>query len=253
MAIRAKDCDVSSDKGKTSLFVARQRKPRGLEALQVVTRLATVLVRRSGKLPFVNILVTVLTIRACDFVQRVFTLGTLGQMALVAGNRDMTAIQWIFCCRVIFDAKRRRLESIDRVAGRTFPAVHPRQELAFVRVLVAVRALCKRHGRLEVAARVAVGTFDGCVFAKQRIFRFSVIESLQLSDLAPVGRVMTRLARGGKTALVGIGMACRTFRKGEAGVFHIRFCVGNGDVALRARRLFVRPGERILGFRMVEE
>ena len=253
MAIRAKDCDVGSRQRKASLFVARQRKPRGFEALQVVTRLATVLMRRSGKLPFVNIFVTILAICPCDFVFRVFALETLRQMALVASNGDMAVFQWIFCCSVIFHAERRRLEPFDRVAGRTFSSVRPCKELAFVRVFVTVRALCKRHRRLEVAACVAIGTFNGCVFAKQRIFRLGVIESLQLSDLTPIGRVMTRLARRDKTALVGIGMARQAFRKGKACIFHVRFCVGNGDMALRARRLFVRSGEWILGFRMVED
>lgn len=223
MAVRAKDCDVGPSQWKTSLFVARQRKPRGFEALQVVTRLAKVLMRRSGKLPFVNILVTVLAIRPCDLVQRVFTLGPLWQMTLVASNRNMTAFQWIFCYPVIFDAKRRGFEPFNRVAGRTFSAVCTCPKLTFVRVFVAIRALCKRHGRLEVSACVAVGTFHCRMFAKQRVFRLGVIESLQLGDLAPVGRVMTRLARRGKTALVGIDMARRAFRKGEACIFHIRF------------------------------
>ena len=68
MAIRAKDSDVRAGQRETGLFVARQRKPRRLEALQVVTRFATVLMRRSGKLPFVNILVTVFAFSPCDFV-----------------------------------------------------------------------------------------------------------------------------------------------------------------------------------------
>jgi hypothetical protein len=93
-------------------------------------------------------------------------------MAFVASNRNMAPFQRIFCGRVIFDAKRRWLETFNRVAGSTFPAVRAGSELTFVRILVAVRALCEWHGRLEVPVRVAVGTSDRRVLAKQRIFCF---------------------------------------------------------------------------------
>lgn len=174
-------------------------------------------------------------------------------MALVASNRHMPAFQRIFCGRVIFDSKRRWLEPFNRMAGGTFPAVGTGPELTFVRILVAVRALCKWHRRFEVSVCVAVGASHHRMLAKQMIFCLGVIESLQLSDLTPVGRVMTRLTRRCKTALVGIGMARRTLRKGEARIFHIRFCIGNGNVALRAGRLFVRSRERIPCLRMAEE
>ena len=170
MTIRAQNCHVGSHQRKTSLFVANQRKPRGLESLQVVTRFATILVRRSGKLAFVNILVTVLAFCTCDFEYRVHTLWTLGSMALVASNGNMAAFQWVFCGRVILDGKRRWLETFDRVAGSTFPAVCTAPELTFVRILVAVRTLCKWHGRFEISVRVAVGTSHRRVLAKQRIF-----------------------------------------------------------------------------------
>lgn len=80
-----------------------------------------------------------------------------------------------------------------------------------------------------------------------------MIESLQLSDPTPVRRVMTRLTWRGKTALVGIGMARRTLCKGQARVFHIRFCIREGNMAFRAGRPFVRSRERIPCLRMAEE
>lgn len=52
---------------KTRLLVASQRKTRGLEALQIVTRFATILMRRAGKLAFVHILVAVLAFCARNF------------------------------------------------------------------------------------------------------------------------------------------------------------------------------------------
>ena len=170
MTIRAQNRHVGARQRKTRLFVSNQRKARGLEALQVVARFATILVRRSGKLAFVNILVTVLAFCSCDFEYRVCTLRTLGYMALVTNNGNVAAFQWVFCGRVIFDGKRRGLETFDRVAGSTFPAVCTGPELAFVRILVAVRALCKWHRRFEISVRVAVGTSHRRVLAKQRIF-----------------------------------------------------------------------------------
>jgi hypothetical protein len=67
MTIRAHHCHVGARQRKTRLFVTSKRKTCGLETLQVVTRFATILVGRSGKLAFVNILVTVLAFCPCDF------------------------------------------------------------------------------------------------------------------------------------------------------------------------------------------
>ncbi len=80
-----------------------------------------------------------------------------------------------------------------------------------------------------------------------------MIESLQLSDPLPVRGVVARLAGRRKAALMGIGMARRALRKGKASVFHIRFCIRDGNVALRARRLLVRPGKRISCLGMAEQ
>jgi hypothetical protein len=93
MTIRAQNCHVGARQRKTRLFVTNQRIVRGLETLQVVTRFATILMWRSGKLGFVNIFVTVLAFCACDFEYRVRTLWTLGYMALVTSNGNMTAFQ----------------------------------------------------------------------------------------------------------------------------------------------------------------
>jgi hypothetical protein len=50
-----------------------------------------------------------------------------------------------------------------------------------------------------------------------------------------------------------IGMARRAFRKGQACVFHIRFCIREENMALRARCFYVRPGKRIFCLSMAEE
>jgi len=93
MTIRAQDCHVDARQRKTRLFVTNQRIVRGLETLQVVTRFATILMWRSGKLSFVNIFVTVLAFCVCDFEYRVRALWTLGYMAPVTSNGNMAAFQ----------------------------------------------------------------------------------------------------------------------------------------------------------------
>lgn len=67
MTIRAQNSQVGARQRKTRFLVTSKGKTRGLETLQVVTRFATILVRRSGKLAFVNILVTVLALHVRDF------------------------------------------------------------------------------------------------------------------------------------------------------------------------------------------
>src|SRR6266404_3343584 len=111
-------------------------------------------------------------------------------MALLVSNRNMTAFQWIFCGRVIFDGKCRWLETFDGVICGAFPAVSTGPELTFVRILVAVCALREWHWCFEISVCVAVSASHRRMLAKQRIFCLCVIESLQLCDLMPVARVM---------------------------------------------------------------
>ena len=80
-----------------------------------------------------------------------------------------------------------------------------------------------------------------------------MIESLQLGDLMPIGGVVTRLTRTGKSALVRIRMAGRALPKGQTRVFHIRCCIPEGNMALRARCFFMRPGKRIFCLGVAEQ
>jgi len=253
VTIRAQNCQMCARQRKTRLPVANQRKVRGLESLQVVTRFATVLVWRVGKLSFVNIFVTVLAFRARDFEYCVCTFRTLGHVALFASDGNMAAFQRIFCGRVIFDGERRRLETLDRVAGSTLSAICASAELAFVRIFVAIRALREWHWSFEISVRVAIGASHRRVLAKQRIFCFGVIESLQLSDLMPVARAVARLTSRGKTSLVRIGVTRRAFRKGQTRVFHKRFGIGDRAMAFRARCFSMRSGQRIFCPGMAEK
>lgn len=150
-----------------------------------MTRFATVLVGRTGELSFMNILVTVLALCLGDLEKSVFTLPTLRQVTLVASRRHVTAFEWIFCGCMILDSEGRRFPAIHGMTGGAFSTIGTSAELTFVRIFVAIHALRKWNGRLEVAVGVAVAARDRFVFAKEGEFCFGVVKSLQLSDLIP--------------------------------------------------------------------
>jgi hypothetical protein len=209
--------------------------------------------RRSGELAFVNVFVTVLALRLRDFEKGIFALQAFRHVAFVASDRNVLAFERIFRGRMIFDRKDGRLEAIYGMARSAFATVGASPELAFVCILVAVHAFCERHGRFEISMRVAVATGNGGVFAEQGIFCLGVIEALQLSDPVPIRRVMARLTRRGKAALVGIRVAPRTLKERQSRVLYIWFGVGDGWMALGAQSLFVRSGERILGLSVAKK
>ena len=74
VAIRADHRNVRAGQWKARLLVASQRKTRRLEPLQVVTRLAAILVGRSRELSFVNVFMTIFALRLRDFEEGVFVL-----------------------------------------------------------------------------------------------------------------------------------------------------------------------------------
>lgn len=148
--------------------MARQRKARRLETLQIVTRFATVLVGEIRKLALVNILMTVLTHCLRDFKKSVFTLRTLWHVTLVASDGQMAAFKRVFCRCMILDGKSRRLPPIYGMACGAFTAIGASPKLPLVRILVTVHAFRKRHGRLEVPMCVAVAACNGRMFAQQR-------------------------------------------------------------------------------------
>ena len=80
-----------------------------------------------------------------------------------------------------------------------------------------------------------------------------MIETFQLRDLMPVARVMARLASRLETPLVRILVACRAFCEREACVFHVRFSIRYGRVALGTWRFLMGAGQWIFCFGMMKE
>ena len=74
VTIRAENRHMRAGQGKPGVFVHGESKPRGLEALNVVTSFATIQMRGSRKLSFVNVHMAIPTLGLLDFEQRIFSL-----------------------------------------------------------------------------------------------------------------------------------------------------------------------------------
>ena len=102
----------------------------------------------------------------------------------------MTAFERIFCRRMILDREGRRFPAVHGMAGSAFTAIGASAELTLVCIFVAIHALRKWDGRLEVAMGMAVAARNSLVLPKQGKFCFGVVKSLQLSNLIPFCGVM---------------------------------------------------------------
>lgn len=253
MAFRAQHSQVCPRQRKPRVLVLTERKPRWLEALDVVAGFAPILMWRPCELSLVDVHVTVFTLRLLDFEKRILALRSLHNVTLFAGHFRMVPFQRVFCFRVFLDGERRRSESLHRVALRTFPAARAAEKLPLMRVLVAVHAFCKRHRRFEVPMRVAIAARNRSVFAEQGKLCLRMIEALQFSDSVPVRRVMAGFAGGAEAAFVRIRMACGTLRECYFFVFRVRLEAGNLHVALGARCLFVSARQRKFRLGMIEK
>ena len=78
---------------------------------------------------------------------------------------------------MFFHAEERGFPAVHRVAFRAFAFFGTIRELRFVGIgLMAINAICKGHGLLEVPIRVAGGAGNLDVFAEQGILCFRMIE-----------------------------------------------------------------------------
>lgn len=175
--------------------------------------LAAIQGRRCGKLTFVNVIVAILALRCRLYEFGVPAFGAFGYVALVAGDRDVNAFQRIFRGRMFLDTKRGGLPIGFIVARRAFAVIDTRAELSVMRVLVAIHAFGVRHGRLEIAFRVAVTAIYSLMLAQQGEFRFRVVEVFHLRYTRPTRSHVATLALSLEGALVWIGVAASAFRE----------------------------------------
>ena len=249
VALRAGDGHVSSGQHIAGVLMLGNGERRAMKILYRVAILATVLVRRGGKLLVMRILMAIRAGREFHFVDGVFS-GR--RVALVASNGRMFSFERIMRCRVLLHAKLRWFPPFHGVALRTLSFARPRLELSFMWIgSMANCALGKGQGLLEIASGVAVAATDLQVHSQERVFCFRMIELHRGIHFFPTGGRMAGFARSLESAFVRIGVA------GDAGIeFYPRELhrlVGTSrEVALLAGHLGVHSGQRILCLRMVE-
>lgn len=131
---------MTTGEHKSRLFVLRQGKGRWPIAFEGVTAVASVEVRRSGKLSGVTIAVAIGAAVELDSVQRVLPFR---DVALRALEPRVAALQRIRSGGMFLYGELRRLPSINCVARGALSTIGTLHELPVVRVLMAIHAFGK--------------------------------------------------------------------------------------------------------------
>jgi hypothetical protein len=220
-----------------------------MKVLDGVTVLAAVLVRRTRELPVVLIFMTVQASRELNFIDGVLAGG---QMALVAGNGNVFALQRVFGCVVLFHAEKGGLPSIDVMAFRALALLGTRFELAFVGVrFVTIIAISKRQLLFEISLQVAFRTADHGMLSEERVLGLGMVEFKVRQQFLPSRGGVTFLAALLEGTFVRIDMAVDTGL--ELHVPVTRRTAGHiGLVALLACDLDVKTRQRIAGLGVIE-
>lgn len=175
VAVAARRSNVPSRQWELRFFVPGQGESGRPIAFQGMALLAPVEVRRSGELGIVFVGVTVGAVLEVDFKLR---FATFGNVALVTLDLGVFGLQWVSGGCVLVEAELGWLEPIHGMTGGALSAVGSLGELPHVGILMAIHALVKREGLLEVASGMTLHALYPCVFALQRIFRSGVVEVL---------------------------------------------------------------------------
>ena len=163
VAIGARHRNVSPGENKASLFVVSQSEGRRLVSLQIVATIAGIEVRRADELACVLIGMTIRAFVELDFEQSVLPFR---DVTLVACDARVAPLQRISTGGVLLHAERRRLPTLNGVAGETLAASVTLGKLAIMRIgLMAIRALAEHQRLFEVAVGMALRAIDGRVLA----------------------------------------------------------------------------------------
>ena len=106
----------------------------------------------AGELGLVLVVVAVEAASELDLVDRVFAFG---DVALLAFEFRVFALQRILRCGVSFQIELGRLPPVNVMAGSALAAVGALEELTVVGVLVAIRTLGERERLFEIAVGMA--------------------------------------------------------------------------------------------------
>ncbi len=215
--------------------------------------LAPAVVRRSGKLAAVDVLVAVATPLEFDFVE---SRCSGGNMALGAGNTRMLGYERIGRRGVFGQAEFGRFEPLQSMARPAIAPVFAGQKLSAMRVgLVTIRALAESNRLIECCSRVARGAAHGRMLSEQRILRPGMIEPgvqrLRGNLLPGQGRMAGFTVRLEGSA-VRVVVAGRTFVKSKADILHDFAASGWLLMTLHTANLLVRAGKGVLGLGVVK-
>lgn len=171
----------------------------------------------------------------------------LTTVTLVAGDREVGALQGEVGRRVLFEAEGRGAESLDGVALLTSSFALTAGERAVVEVAVAIATGRELQGSGGRSVAVALGAGDRGMAALKREAGAAVIKGGGVDDTPAVDR-MTTGTRAGQTPLVGIAMAVGAERVGDRFVLAIlqlrARLVGEETVAFFAGYCGVAAGKR---------
>jgi len=242
---------MAPGQSEAGLLVLRQRESRGMVTLEIVALFAAIQVGGAGELALVLVFVTVHALAELNLEERVFPLRNVAAFAL---HLRVLALKRVSALSVLFDSEGRGLKAVHGVTAGAFDSPNSFDELAIVHVLVAIDALLKRQGFLEVSLQVALRTSDRLVFAQQGIFRLGVVkflvDGLQRTAF-PAARVVA--CRAGlllEASLMRISVAVVALTERQTRPTGL--IVRSRSMALLARHLRVQSSERIFGFRVIE-
>lgn len=170
MAFRAGDSGMGPGKRESRIAVLCNRERRTVKIFDDMAVLATILVRRCGKLLVMGVLVTIHAGREFDLIDSVLARG---RVAFLASDSCVFSFQRIVGGRVLFHAKLGWLPPTHLVTLRTLSFAGTSLELALMRVGgVAIHALSKSYRPCEIASCMTLGAAHLEVHPHKRIFRF---------------------------------------------------------------------------------
>ena len=154
MTFRARYGQMSPRKRIAALLMLRNGVAGWAKSSYGVALFASVLVGSCCELPLMSIAMAVRAFRVCNSVSG---RRPSRHVAFVAGNGRVLAFQRVRAHGVLFDSEERWFPTFLVVARCALALVFSLGELAAMGIgRVAIRALRKRHGLLEVPARVAL-------------------------------------------------------------------------------------------------
>ena len=175
VAVATGNGDVSSSECKMSFLVLGKRKRGRLITIHGMTTLASIEIRRGGKLSRVPVAMAICAAIEFDFEQRVLAFRN---MALRTFQTSVASLQRIRGGRMFLHREFRGLPALHCVTGRALPLVCPFCKLTYMCILMAIHAPGECQRLLEVAVRMALTAVDTRVLPLQRKLRFGVIKAL---------------------------------------------------------------------------